>query len=143
IEHPEYRQSYERVLDGLAKTRSSDPFALSELARRNIRENTPESLGRAIMHLSQAVRSGYAESADYEMLANLLATAGKTEGAIDVLKRGIELNPYPLRLYKTLVMKYISAKEYDNALETMKRSLDVFPEDSLMRSLLARVQGSP
>jgi hypothetical protein len=142
LEHPEYRKSYESLLGRFAKTGSSDPFVLSELARQNIRENTSESLGRATEYLTQAIRSGYTEATDYEMLANLLAAAGKPKRAIDVLKHGIELNPYSIRLYKTLVMKYVSAKEYDNALETMKRSLEVFPEDTLMRSLLARVQGS-
>jgi hypothetical protein len=38
---PEYQKSYEKVLDEFAKTGSSDPFVLSELARQKIRQNTP------------------------------------------------------------------------------------------------------
>jgi hypothetical protein len=52
------------------------------------------------------------------------------------------LNPYSIRLYKTLVMRYASVKEYDNALAAMKKELEVFPQDSLIRSLLDRVGGN-
>ena len=142
LKHPEYQKSYERVLDDFAKTGSSDPFVLSELARRDIRDNTPKSLRRATEYLSTAIQSGYTEATDYEMLSNLLAADGKFEEALDVLKRGIVLNPYSIRLYKTLVMRYATAKQYDNAVTAMKKELEVFPQDSLMRSMLGRVQGS-
>ncbi len=111
LEHSEYQKSYETVLDEFAKTGSSDPFVLSELARQNIRDNTPQSLRRATEYLSSAIQNGYTEATDYEMLSNLLAADGKQEEALDVLKRGIVLNPYSIRLYKTLVMRYVSAKQ--------------------------------
>jgi len=58
-----------------------------------------------------------------------------------MLKRGIALNPYSIRLYETLVMRYVSAKQYDNTLAAMKKELEVFPQDSLIRFMLGRVQG--
>ena len=142
LEHSEYQKSYERLLDEFAKAGSSDPFVLSELARQNIHQNTPESLRRATEYLSRAIESGYTEATDYEMLSNLLAADGKQEEALDVLKRGIVLNPYSIRLYKTLLMRYVSTKQYDNALAAMKKELEVFPQDSLIRSMLGRVQGN-
>jgi len=142
LEHPQYRKSYEAVLGEFAKTGSSDPFVLAELARQSIRENTPQSRRRATEYLSTAIRNGYTDATAYEMLSNLLAAAGNLEEAIDLLKRGIALNPYSIRLYKTLVTRYISAKEYDHALAAMKRELEVFPQDSLVRSLIVRAEGS-
>jgi tetratricopeptide (TPR) repeat protein len=76
------------------------------------------------------------------MLSNLLAADGKEEEALDVLKRGIALNPYSIRLYKTLAMRYVSAKQYDGALAAMKKELEVFPQGSLIRSMLGRVQAN-
>ena len=142
FEHPQYRKSYEAVLGEFAKTGSSDPFVLSELARQSIRENTPQSRRRATEYLSTAIRNGYTDATAYEMLSNLLAAAGNLEEAIDLLKRGMALNPYSIRLYKTLVTRYISAKEYDHALAAMKKELEVFPQDSLVRSLIVRAEGS-
>ncbi len=141
VQHPEYQKSYESLLAEFAKTGSSDPFVLSELARQGIRTNTPESLKRARDYLTRAIESGYTEATVYEMLSNLLATEGKQDEAIDLLKRGITLNPYSIRLHKTLIMRYISTKQHDKAREAMKAELQVFPQDSMMRSLLDRVQG--
>ncbi|HEV2380440.1 MAG TPA: hypothetical protein VG206_11675 [Terriglobia bacterium] len=134
-EHPEYQKSYDAVLGEFAKTGSSDPVVLSELARQDIRDNTPPSLKRATGYLWTAIRNGDTEASDYGMLSNLLAADGKQQEAVDLVKRGIELNPYSIRLYRTLVVRYVSLKDYDKALAAMKKELELFPQDSLVRSL--------
>jgi len=139
---PEYGKFHDRLLTELANAGSSDPFVLSELARQDIRKNQPESLRAAAGYLAMALQKGSTEPTDFEMLANLLAGSGKSDESIELLKRGIELNPYAMRLYKTLALQYINARDYNNALATMKKELEVFPEDSLMRSLLNRVEGA-
>jgi hypothetical protein len=55
-----------------------------------------------------------------------------------VLKRGIALNPYATRLYKRLVVACIQAKDYPEALRIMKQEIQIDPEDSFMRSLIAK-----
>lgn len=47
------------------------------------------------------------------------------------------LNPYSIRLNKTLVFRYVSVKQYDNALEAMKKELEDFP-----KTLFGRAQGN-
>jgi hypothetical protein len=138
--YPEYQKAYESLLTELAKMGNSDLFVLSELARRGLRENQPESLKAAAGYLAEVLQKGSNEPTDFEMMANLLEGSGKNREATELLKRGIERNPYSMRLYKTLALHYINAKEYDNALVIMKKELEIFPHDSLMRSLIKRVE---
>ncbi len=137
---PEYRKPHDDLLAELAKAGNSDPFVLSELARQGLRENRPESLKAAADYLTKAIQEGSTEASDYEMLANLLAGSGKSDEAIELLKDGIALNPYSIRLYKTLVLQYVKVKDYVDALSAMKRELEVFPNDSVMRSLVKQVE---
>ena len=82
-------------------------------------------------------------AADYEKLADLLSKSQRTPEAISVLEKGIKLAPYEERLYKKLSLIYISGRQYSEALETMRRTVQLFPEDGFMRELLRRAeQGS-
>ena len=137
---PEYQKPHDDLLRELAKNGSSDPFVLAELARRGLRENQPESLKAAADYLTKALQEGSNEPTDFEMLANLLEASGKNQEATELLKRGIELNPYSMRLYKMLALHYIKIAEYGNALAIMKEELEIFPHDSLMRGLIKRVE---
>ena len=137
---PEYQGAHDDLLNELAAAGNSDPFVLSELARQALKENKPESLKAAAGYLAQALKEGSTEQTDFEMMANLHEAGGRRAEAIDLLKRGIELNPYSIRLHKTLALEYVKAHEYDNALAEMKKELEIFPHDSLIRSLVKRVE---
>ena len=70
----------------------------------------------------------------------MLGNSGQINEAIDILKRGIALAPYSPVFYKSLALRYISVKNYPAALQTMKRHLELFPEDSFMRTLVMKVE---
>lgn len=134
----QYRAKYNKFLDQLAHSRPHDPLILSALARRELR--MPQELALAQEHLREALQQGSTLESDYELYATLLARNGSVAEAISALKRGIALNPYSTRLYKRLALDYIALHNYDEALTTMKAELNVFPEDSFMRSLVKRVE---
>lgn len=140
--HPEYKPRYERLLDALASSKRHDPMVLSALGRRALLAGTAEGLDEGQRDIAQAIADGSTLASDFELDANLLIRAGRIQEAIEVLKRGIDLNPYSTRLYKRLALAYIQIHQYDNALATMKQELKIFPEDSFMRMLVARVEGS-
>jgi tetratricopeptide (TPR) repeat protein len=76
-------------------------------------------------------------------LADLLSKSARTPEAISVLEKGIKLAPYGERLYKKLSLVYISDRQYGKALEAMRRTVQLFPEDGFMRGLLLKAeQGS-
>ena len=68
-------------------------------------------------------------------MATLQAEAGRAQDAVTTVLRGVELNPYSPRFNRLLAALNISVQAYDNAIETMKKGLELFPEDSFMRSL--------
>ncbi|MGH7869517.1 MAG: tetratricopeptide repeat protein, partial [Candidatus Dormibacteraceae bacterium] len=117
-----------------------DPIVLAALGQQLMRQGTPEALAAAEQNFKQAIAAGSTSSADFENLANLLANSGNVTAAITTLQQGIALNPYSNRLYKSLALRYVNARQYHEALETMKKELSLFPEDSFMRSLIAHVE---
>lgn len=140
--HPEYRVRYDAVLNELAQTETQDVFVLSALARRKLSEGTPQGDTAALGYISRAVELGSTEASDYELLANLQTRSGNTTDAIATLQRGIALNPYSSRLYKVLALQFISKKAYPDALQIMRKELELFPEDSFMRMLVKKAEST-
>ncbi len=137
---PEYEKRYLALLDQVAALNPDDRLVLSALARKAKLEGTPEGRAKALAYLSRAIERGSTTASDYQDLAEMLADQGKTDGAIKVLKKGIEIAPYTGTLYKSLALRYITIKDYPAALATMKKHLELFPEDSLMRKLVRQVE---
>ena len=140
--HPSYQSPYEKVLAQLADAKSEDPLVLSALARIKAREGTPQSLEEATRELTEAIQRGSTLPSDFELLSNLLARAGHPNVSIELLKRGIVLNLYSPRLYKVLALQYISKQQYTEALQVMRQELNVFPQDSFMRTLIKKAEGA-
>jgi hypothetical protein len=140
--HPEYKTRYYQLLDKLALLEPHNPLILSAVGRRALLSGTADAVAEAQKAIGQAIAAGSTVASDFELDANLLTHLGRAQDAINILNRGIVLNPYSTRLYKMLALTYIRAREYSRALKTMKQELKIFPEDSLMRMLVARVEGS-
>jgi regulator of sirC expression with transglutaminase-like and TPR domain len=62
--------------------------------------------------------------------------------AVIVLKRDIALHPYSTERFKMLALAYIKLVDYQQALETVERELELFPQDSVMRALFEWVRAS-
>jgi tetratricopeptide (TPR) repeat protein len=92
---------------------------------------------RAIEHLKMALP--LKTPAIYLELGQALAKAGRSEEAIEYLKKGAEIDPYNAVMKKTLILQYINLKAYAEARLLMEQYVETFPEDSFMRQLLARV----
>jgi hypothetical protein len=138
--NPAYEDRYEKLLNQLAVSKPNNVVILSALARRNLQKGPRQNAEEAKQELTQAIQRGSTLASDFELDAQLLEGSGNLEGAIGVLKRGIALNPYATRLYKRLAIAYIHAKDYSDALRIMKQEVQIYPEDSFMRSLIARAE---
>ena len=93
-------------------------------------------------HLSRAIELGFLAPATFADLAEAQARAGRDTAAIETLQKGIEISPYSQLLQKSLVLRYIRLKRYDEAAKTLERYVELFPEDDFMRSLLLKGKGS-
>lgn len=130
-----YRQRYLLLLKQLENTSPNDSFVQVALGRIALRESEPDSNARAIERLSKGIELGSTVSAAYQDLAEALSRAGRTEDAVGILVRGIELEPYVPNLYKLLIQQYIKLKWYSQTKQTIKTYVDLFPQDSFMRAL--------
>jgi tetratricopeptide (TPR) repeat protein len=138
-----YRPNYLQSLDQAARTDGDHPDVLSALAWMHLAAGPRYNETKAFDELSRAVAGGTTRAADYEKLADLLSKSARTPEAISVLEKGIKLAPYEERLYKKLSLVYISDRQYGKALEAMRRTVQLFPEDGFMRGLLLKAeQGS-
>ncbi|MGH9350953.1 MAG: tetratricopeptide repeat protein [Terriglobia bacterium] len=141
--HPEYKPRFEALLSRLSKIEPHNLFILSVLGSQAAVSGTPEGLLEAQRKLSAAIAAGSTAASDFEAYAYVLMRLGKTQEAGSVLKRGIKLNPYATHLYKDLAVVLIQLHQYASALEIIKLELKIYPEDSFMRSLVARLEHSP
>jgi hypothetical protein len=140
--HPEYKASYNRLLDALSRSRPNNPLILSALGRRAMLAGNPQGFAEAQEDLRRAIASGSTAASDFDLYARLLIRSGSIAEAVPVLKRDIASYPYSTERYRMLALAYIRLKEYPLALRIMKQDLQLFPQDSAMRALVARVQVS-
>ena len=135
---PLYQRKYLETLREVAKTDPNESAVLSALAWLAAGKNTPESATTAMDYLARAIQSGSLLAIDFEKRAELLNRAGRPTEAIEVLKQGIGVDPYYQRSYKALALLFVAQKRYEEALQVMRQELEIFPQDSFMRTLLKK-----
>ncbi|MGI9071610.1 MAG: cytochrome c3 family protein [Bryobacteraceae bacterium] len=131
---PKYQQRYLTLLDRLSQRQPTEPFVEAALGHKALAERKTEE---ALAHLSHGLQLG--EATVYEDMAKALSNLGRDGEALDYLKRGVDAHPFNAVLLKSLTLQYINLKRYPEARQAMERYIELFPEDSFMRKLLARV----
>ncbi|MGO9270553.1 MAG: hypothetical protein ACLQOO_09925 [Terriglobia bacterium] len=134
--HPRFRARYDEMLDRLIHTEPTNPVVLGGLARRLAQKPSAQATNEAIRDLSQAIERRPGTSQDYELLATLLAQAGRVPEALAAVQRALGFDPYDRRLYDLEVEFYTATHRYSDAKKAMRAKLDLFPQDSSTRQLL-------
>ncbi len=132
--NPDYQRRYADLLDDLARIQPQDTFVQAALGDKAYSEGRSDE---AVTHLKLALPENL--PAVYLELGQALAKLGRNDEAIEYLKKGVDLDPYNSTMEKTLILEYINSRSYVEAKLLMAKYVESFPEDSLMRSLLARV----
>ena len=137
---PEFSDRYLSLLLQVAEEHGDDPLVLAALGRKaKLDDRTPE----AIDYLESAVRAGPQPASTYDDLASLLVSHGREDDSAAILAEGVRAWPLNPRLRKMLALRYVNLKRYRDASETIRRFVDLFPEDDFMRGLLRQIQGLP
>jgi Flp pilus assembly protein TadD len=131
---PEYQGKYLALLDKLSRSKADDPYVQAALAHQALAEGRNEE---ALAHLATGIRLG--EAAVHEDMAIALANLGRDDEAIAALLKAIDVDPYRGESRKRLVLEYVKLKRYTEARHAMEEYVGLFPGDTFMRSLLARV----
>jgi Flp pilus assembly protein TadD len=131
---PEYEQRYLTLLSQLSRTETGNPYVQAALAHQALAEGKSEE---ALAHLTVGIKLGAGPV--YEDKGRALANLDRGDEAIAAFLQGIEVDPYRPELRKNLILEYTKLKRYTEARRAMEEYVQLFPEDALMRSLLARV----
>lgn len=133
--NPIYQQRYVSLLQSLAIAKPEEPFLQAALGHKALAEGRYEE---AVAHLTTGLKLG--EAAVELDMAQALTKLGRPEDALPHLQTAVELEPYDPVVLKTLTLEYINLRRYAEAQQQMQRYVELFPEDSFMRELLARVK---
>jgi tetratricopeptide (TPR) repeat protein len=128
----EYRDYYFALLDRLEKSGNKDPFVLSAIAQKAASDG---DLIKAVRLARRVVELGSTSESDYLLLDGLLARSGDLAGSIDALKKGIAVVPFSNSLYESLVSRQQAIRETADEMATLKKGLELFPEDTVLRNV--------
>lgn len=95
----------------------------------------------AVALLRGALDNGYRIAAVYEDLGDALGRAGRFDESLVVLREGLGVAPYSQTLHKSIALRHIQKKDYDNARKALETYVQLFPEDEFVRRLLRQVSG--
>jgi len=135
---PEYVTPYLKVLDELEKTQAENALVQAALGRRELKKGDFQA---AADHLQHALQLGTPQASTYADLSEALAKLDQTEQSLPPLEKAIQMDPFNPVTQKTLVVRLIQLKQYARAQTALEHYLEVFPQDSFMRQMLARAQG--
>jgi tetratricopeptide (TPR) repeat protein len=130
--HLEFKDYYFSLLDRLTKTNNTDPFVLSAIAQKALSDG---DLSKAVAYATQVIDQGSTSAYDYLLLDGLLVRTGNAAGSIDLLKRGISIAPYEQAFYENLAARQLSRGDSAEGVATIRRGLELFPEDSVLREM--------
>ncbi len=140
--HAEFKAKAEELLNRLARDSASDPRVLSALARRWMSTHSQQGDQEAIQYFRRAFQMGWSAREDYLLLAELYSSSGQYDSAAAILKQAFRENPYTREFPDALAALYVRRGEYRTALETIRKALEVFPDDITLRGLQKKVQSA-
>ena len=115
----------------------NDPTVLACLGRKAIADKQDTE---AVEYLKRALQNGSNFEATYIDLGEALAHLGQVEESAKVLEQGVAAWPFSADIQKALVLRYVTLKQFPKADEALKRYVALFPEDTFMRGIQARVE---
>ena len=129
-----YADRYLSTLDGLKKSDQNSALVQAALGRRDLLSGKfPE----AVDHLQRALHFGAPLASEYADLSTALEKLDRTDEALSAQQSAVEQDPYNPVLQKRLVLLLINQKRYTEARAGIVHYLEMFPQDSFMRKMLA------
>jgi uncharacterized protein HemY len=137
---PSYVPSYLQELLSLEKQKSTDREVLSGLGWLHLAKGPDYDENQARDYLTRAIEAGSTRPEDFLAVSEILVKEGQQADAERVLLQGKSLFPYDERFYQKLCRLYISTNQYEKALNMLRSSTQLFPEDSFLRLLWQKAE---
>jgi hypothetical protein len=133
-----YVTPYCRVLDQLQGTDPDNVLVLGALGSKDLKDG---KLADAVDHLQRSLALDPKQAAVRGLLSEALAKLGRSDEALAEQQRAVTQDPYNPTLQRSLVLLLIHRKQYGDAQAAMKHYLEIFPQDAVMRQMLAASKG--
>jgi hypothetical protein len=134
---PRLSHYYYELLEQLRTSMADDPTVLACLGRKTIMDKDD---AKGVEYLTHALQNGANFEATYIDLGEALARLGRVEESAKILEQGVAVWPFSAEIQKGLVLRYVTLKQFAQADEVLKRYVALFPEDTFMRGVLAKVE---
>jgi hypothetical protein len=138
LAHPEYRARYWSMGEQLKSSQPDNVYVLEALADEALQKRTPGGAPLASQYFEAAIQHGATNPADFEKLAELLAAANRQADAVDVLRQGMQLDPYDADLYRQCSKIYFTLNKMQEGCEVAAKGRQRFPQDDAIRALVNR-----
>jgi len=138
--HPEYVAPYLKVLDQLEKSQPKNALVQASVGRRELKNGNFQA---TVEHLQLALKLGPPQATTYADLSEAIDKLGQNEESLPFLEKAISLDSFNPVIQKNLIVRLIQLKQYADAQAALERYLQIFPQDTFMRQMLARAQGKP
>jgi hypothetical protein len=143
LAHPEYQARYWAVAKQLKATQPDNVRVLEALADEALAKENSGDTALAIRYLQDAIQRGATEPADFEELAKLLIASDRRSDAVNVLQRGMEVDPYDGELYRLRTRIYFAINKMQEGCEVATQGRRKFPQDDVIRGLSERCETVP
>ena len=135
--HDQFHGSWLKALSELEGDPINAPNSAIVQASLGHRALADHELPEAINHLQQSLKLDPLQSTVYVDLSEAQDQGGQVEDAIVSARKAVELDPFVPDLQKTLVFRLIEGKHYPEAQAALEHYVATFPEDDMMRKMLA------
>jgi hypothetical protein len=136
--HPEYVQPYLKVLNELEKTQTENALVQAAIGRRELKNGNFEAAADHLRHALQL----RPQATTYADLSEALSKLNRADESISPLEKAVEMDPFDPVMQKSLIVRLIQLKQYPQAQTALEHYLEVFPQDSFMRQMLARAKAA-
>ena len=136
-------QYVSRYLEVLARLEKSDPDNASVQAAVGRRELKSGNFAFAVEHLQRAIALAPPQATTCADIADALTHLDRKNEALTWLDKSIQLDPFNPFTQRTLVARLIDLKQYARARAALEHYVEVFPQDTFMRQMLAKARSQP
>jgi hypothetical protein len=137
---PQYVARYLEVLARLEKSDPDNTLVQAAVGRRELKNG---NFKIAAEHLQRALALASPQATTCADLADALTHLDRKDEAVTWLDKSIQLDPFNPFTQRTLVVRLIDLKQYARARAALEHYVEVFPQDTFMRQMLAKARAQP
>lgn len=137
---PQYVTPYLEVLARLEKSNPDNPLVQAAVGRRELKNG---NFSAAAEHLQRAAALASPPATTCADLADALTHLDRKNEAVTWLDKSIQLDPFNPFTQRTLIVRLIDLKQYARARTALEHYVEVFPQDTFMRQMLAKARAQP